>query len=89
MMDPFSLDPSYAPVLQPDELEFLGAEQSEDLCYYVMCVVREPVPDTTVNLRCPVVINDGGCAIQVILEDATYHMRHPLGEFQREEDAPC
>lgn len=90
MMDPFSLNPEYAPVLQAEDLEFLGAERSEDLSYFVMCVVKDPVSATTVNFRCPVAINDDGAAIQVILEDAAYHMRHQLSEFERQEgDAPC
>ena len=90
MMDPFSLNPDYAPVLQADELAFLKVEKSEDLSYFVMCVVKDPVSTTTVNFRCPVSINDDGVAIQVILEDTTYHMRHQLSEFERqEEEAPC
>ena len=90
MMDPFSLKADYAPVLQEEELAFLGVGKSEELSYYVMCVVKEPVGDTTVNFRCPVSINDNREAIQVILEDAAYHMRHRLSEFERqEEDAEC
>ena len=69
LMDPFSLDGSYAPVLQADELQFLGVGRSEDLFYYVMCVVKEPVSTSTVNMRCPVAINDSGIGIQVILEN--------------------
>ena len=86
LMDPFSLDGAYAPVLQEEELRFLKAERSEDLFYYVMCVVKDPVPLSTVNMRCPVVINDSGTAIQVILENTSWHMRHPLSEFHRKED---
>ena len=87
MMDPFSLNPDYDPIPQPEELEELGADRCEDLAYYVMCVVKEPVSESTVNLRCPVVINDAGTAIQVILENTSYHMRHVLSEFSRH-DAP-
>ena len=87
LMDPFSLDGGYAPVLQSEELQFLGVERSEDLFYYVMCVVREPVAESTVNMRCPVAINDDGTAMQVILENTAWHMRHQLNEFHREEDA--
>lgn len=89
MMDPFSLDGSYAPVLQAEELATLGVEKSEDLYYYVMCVVREPVTESTVNLRCPVAINDDGTGMQVILEDEGYHMRHLLSEFGERGEAPC
>jgi flagellar assembly factor FliW len=86
LMDPFSLDGSYAPVLQPEELKFLGVERSEDLFYYVLCAVKEPVAESTVNMRCPVAINDNGVAMQVILENTSWHMRHQLSEFRREED---
>ena len=94
LMNPFALDPAYAPVLQPEELKLLEAENSEDLYYFVTCVVKEPVGDSTVNLRCPVAVNgDTGQAIQVIMEDDTYQMRHLLSSFGSEETgegaAPC
>lgn len=78
-MNPFSLKPDYAPVLAPEALELMGVERSEDLCYYVMCVVRDPVGASTLNLRCPVVINpDLHRGMQVILDDGGYGMRHRL-----------
>ena len=54
-------------------------------------MVRNPVSDSTVNLRCPVAVNeDTRQAMQVILEDQGYKMHHRLSEFgQREEAAPC
>ena len=90
-MDPFSLDNSYAPVLQPEELEAMKADRSEELYYYALCAVKTPVADSTVNLRCPIVINeDTRQAMQVILEQGGYHMRHRLSDFeQKEEAAPC
>ena len=81
-MNPFSLKPDYAPVLTGAELGELGVERSEELCFYALCVVRSPVADSTVNLRCPVAVNDRtGQAMQVILESGDYHMRHLLSEF--------
>lgn len=89
MMDPFALDGSYAPVLQPEELEALEVDDSQELYYYVLCAVKNPVSESTVNMRCPVAINgDAQCAMQVILEDAAWHMRHKLAEFSKEE-ASC
>ncbi|WP_071433955.1 flagellar assembly protein FliW [Angelakisella massiliensis] len=87
-MNPFSLDPSYTPVLSPEELKFMGVEKSEELCYYVLCAVREPVSESTLNLRCPVVVHpQRKIAVQVILEDTPYHMRHRLGDFSAGGDA--
>ena len=56
-MNPFSLDPNYAPVLSDEELYLMGVSSSQDLCDYVLCVVREPVGESTVNLKCPIVIH--------------------------------
>lgn len=87
VMNPFAVCPQYAPVLQPEELEKLGVADSTELCYYVMCVVRDPAAESTLNLKCPVVINDSTReAMQVILEGGGYHMRHRLEEFG---GAPC
>ncbi len=90
-MNPFHLKPDYTPVLTGDELHMLGVERSEDLCFYTLCVVRNPVADSTVNLRCPVAVNDHTHqALQVILETEEYQMHHPLSEFgNRGGEAPC
>ena len=90
-VNPFTLNPNYAPVLTPGELKAMGVERSEELCFYTLCVVRSPASESTVNLRCPVAINDQTRrAVQVILEDGGYHMHHLLSEFGRkEEGASC
>ena len=65
-------------------LEELGVERSEDLCFYALCVARNPVAGSTVNLRCPVAINDRTRqAVQVILDTEEYQMHHLLSEFSR------
>lgn len=54
--------------------------------YYVMCVVRDPVGASTLNLRCPVVINpDLHRGMQVILDDDSYEMRHRLDSLSQGE----
>lgn len=84
-MNPFSLNPSYTPVLSAEELRLMGVERSEDLCYYVLCVVRDPVGESTVNFKCPIALNDENRrAVQVILETDAYHMRHRLSDFSGE-----
>lgn len=83
-VNPFSFKPDYAPVLTEAELAAMGVERSEDLCFYAFCVVRDPVGESTVNLRCPIAVNDQTReAVQVILESDAYHMHHPLSEFER------
>lgn len=89
-MDPFHLKPDYAPVLSKKELRAMEAERSEDLCFYVLCAVRSPVSDSTVNLRCPIAINGWTRrAMQIILEGDVYQMRHPLSEFHSKEAPLC
>lgn len=89
-MDPFSLLPGYAPVLQPSELKELGVSDSQELGFYVLCVVKKPVSDSTVNLKCPVAIHpETRAARQVILETDAYEMRHPLAEFGPKEGTTC
>ena len=90
-MNPFSLKPDYAPVLTAEELRELGVERSEELCFYTLCVVRNPASESTVNLRCPVAINDRTRqAVQVILEEGRYQMHHLLSEFAGQKGGgPC
>ncbi len=89
-VNPFFLKGDYTPVLTAEELKRMGVEKSEDLCFYTLCVVRDPVGESTVNLRCPVVINDQTRrAMQVILENRDYRMHHRLSEFQQKEEAVC
>ena len=80
------LDGGYAPQLHPEELEELGVKESTELCYYVFCAVKNPVSTSTVNLKCPIVINDDTRkCMQVILEGDDYGMRHLLAEFEEKE----
>ncbi len=91
LLNPFALCPEYAPELQKEELRLIGVESMDSLCFYVMCVVKNPVSASTVNLRCPVVINpERGEGRQIIMETDRYDMRHPLSTFSRsEETASC
>lgn len=89
-MDAFALLPEYSPALQPAELDGLGVKENEELAFYVLCVVKNPVSESTVNLKCPVAINpDTRTARQVILDTDMYEMRHPLAEFGTKEGAVC
>ena len=89
-MDPFALLADYAPVLQPHELKELGVKESHELGFYVLCVVKKPVSDSTVNLKCPVAIHpETRVARQVILDTDDYEMRHPLAQFGAEGGPLC
>ena len=90
-MNPFSLNPSYAPELSSGELKQLEVQRSQELSFYVLCVVKTPVGNSTLNFRCPIAINeDNRTAMQVILDTDRYHMHHLLSEFgQKGADGSC
>jgi len=89
-VDPFNLLPDYTPVLQPGELQELGVKESTDLFFYALCAVKSPAGDSTVNLRCPIAINgETRQAVQVILDDRRYGMRHLLSDARRREAEVC
>lgn len=88
LMDPFMLQPDYTPVLQKAELSALSVKDSGDLCYYVMCVIRQPIGDSTVNLKCPIAINPTSrVSAQFILESDQYEMRHLLSQLKNGKEA--
>lgn len=82
VVNPFMLMPEYKPVLSEKDLEYMKAEKSEDLCFYSMCTIKKPISESTINFRCPIVINDRTkSAIQIILED--YEMRFQLSKLEK------
>lgn len=87
-LNPFMLMPTYQPKLTESELRQMQVEKSEDLCYYTLCRVNKPVWKSTVNLRCPIVLNDQTRqACQVILDE--YEMQCPLESIGRQGGAQC
>jgi len=89
-VDPAALCSDYTPSLQPEDLRALDVEEGGELFFYTLCAVKEPASASTVNLRCPIVINEAKMlAVQVILEDGRYGMRHLLCDITRQEGTPC
>jgi len=89
-VEPGALCPDYSPRLQPEELRALEVKDSRELFYYALCAVKEPASRSTVNLRCPIAINEQTMqAAQVILEEGPYGMRHLLCDITRQEGTPC
>ena len=87
MVDPFSFYPAYQPVFPEEDLRELGVEKSGDLFVYALCIVKEPVGESTVNLRCPIAINGDTCVgLQAVLEDDRYQMRHTIRELSEKGD---
>lgn len=91
LLDPFRIMPEYAPDLSDEDCVKLGNPAVEDLALYVTCVLRKPVSESTVNLRCPIVVNiHTRTAFQVILHsDNGYTFQTKLQDFAAKGDASC
>ena len=86
VMNPFMLKEDYNPVHSEEDYKKLGTSDEKDLSYYVFCVIANVAEESTVNLRCPIVVNHvTRQAVQVILGSDEYGFRHPLKEFEKEE----
>ncbi len=86
LMNPFGLLNDYSPSLSGQDMKELDAETAEDLSYYVICVMRDSVAESTVNLKAPLVVNvRNRQARQVILDQSEYTFRHVIGDMIKEE----
>lgn len=83
LMNPFYLQGDYEAGLLESELEALEIGQdTKGVLYYVVCVVKDEIKDSTVNLRSPIVINpEARKGIQIILDNNKYTFKHPLSDF--------
>ena len=86
VMNPFMLCEEFNPVLSAEDYAKLETTNDEELSFYVICVVKDDMEESTVNLKCPIVVNViTKKARQVILESKEYKFRHYLKEFKKEE----
>lgn len=84
LMNPFNLKRDYEPSLTDSDMKDMGiTDDTKGVFYYSICVVKDNIADSTVNLKCPVVINpDNMSAKQLILDDDRYSLRHILSELK-------
>ena len=91
IMNPFLLNEDYDPQVPEEELKSLGdCGGEEDYSWYVLCVAHRPADQSTVNLKCPIVVNTvTRKAKQVILDKKEYGFRHRLEDLTRKEKEVC
>ena len=88
LINPFYLENEYNPDLNGMDLRDIEADSKTSLAYYVICVVNEVFEQSTVNMKCPIVVNcDTRKAKQVILENDEYSMRQVIASFNEKEAA--
>ena len=79
LADPVYIVENYTVSLSPDDFKTLKADKDTPLAFYVVAVVRDDWKDSTVNLRCPIAVNPGKrLGKQLIMDDLSYSMRHPI-----------
>lgn len=70
LVDPAVLSAPYNPVFTDATLRLLGGLCAEDAVVRLVAVIPDDFTASTVNLKCPIVINTTGrCAAQVMLEE--------------------
>ena len=79
LINPYHMIEEYHPLLTDEDLNDIEAQIDSPIAYYVITVVHENFQDSTVNLKCPIIINlDKKMAKQVMLENSSYSLRHPI-----------
>ncbi len=90
IMNPFLLKEDYHPQVSEKELSSLGEADEQDYSWYVICTAHQPPEESTVNLRCPIVVNTRNRrAKQLILDNTEYTFRHRLGDLAQKETHTC
>lgn len=87
ILDPLLLDSNYNPIMISEDLKLIESEnmKKDNIKYLVIAAIRENIQDSVVNLKSPIAINaDTKKAIQTILLNEDYNIRHPL--FVKVED---
>ncbi|MEF9941577.1 MAG: flagellar assembly protein FliW [Lachnospiraceae bacterium] len=87
LVNPFYLLEDYNPVLLTSDRKAIGSPKDEDISYYVICTLKDDASKSTVNLKCPIIVNaHTRCAKQVILDSSVYQFRHALESITKKED---
>lgn len=90
LVNPHYIVENYSPSVSAEDMKALGASGETPLAYYAIAVVSEEWQDSTVNLKCPIAVNpEKMLGRQLIMEDASYSMRHPMGKNGQKEAEPC
>lgn len=81
VLDPYFIKQDFSPQLPKEALKELKATTMDNLRFLVIAVVPKNINEMTVNLKSPVVINiENNLAMQVILENPDYSVRHRVFE---------
>lgn len=86
LTNPFHFLPEYNPELLKEDIEALDLLEDTPVSFYVLCVLREKLDESTMNLKCPIIINlTNRHARQVILENPSYQFKHFFKDMKNQE----
>ncbi|REB08860.1 flagellar assembly protein FliW [Sporosarcina sp. BI001-red] len=80
--NPYPLVPNYSFEIDDPTIELLGIESQEELMVLAIMSLKLPFKSSSLNLQGPLIFNTNNHkAKQMILNDTTYNLRHPIGEL--------
>jgi len=86
MINPYNFIPDYNVSIKETDCEDLGLIDSNNLAVYNICVLKDDVPKSTTNLRCPVIVNtETRLAKQIILDSSDYPFKYPFQKLINKE----
>ncbi len=91
IFNPFVLSKAYSPQLSAQDLELIQVKGDKELSFFVVGVIKDEFLESTVNLKCPLVINwKTKKGYQIVLETEEYGIRHSLRSIKKEgEELEC
>lgn len=85
VIDPYMIEPSYAPVIHESYFTKLGGGENDDFVLLSIVCLKDKMEDSTLNLAGPLLIqHHTKKAIQVVCEDKKYTTKHKLLQDKRE-----
>ncbi len=79
LLDPKMFDENYAPPISQELANILEIKASDNIITLAIVVIPNSIEEMTINLRSPIIINrDSGNAVQLILDDERYSVRHKI-----------
>lgn len=81
VIDPRIFKPDYSIDISEDVIKALKIEDISHLLIYVIVVIPDEIEKMTANLKAPIIINaKNNKAMQVVLDDDRYLIKHPILE---------
>lgn len=79
VVSPFEVMKEYEIVLNQETIEKLEVKSPNDIMLLNIITLGKTLEESTVNMKAPIVINiKNNSAMQIILPDEEYSIRHPL-----------